>query len=192
MRLVLPLALAALAACAPAAPLLPAGAPTLEAAAARLPASVAGFTRGDTAWLEREQPGMGVTVDYAGPGRAAVATVSLYDRAGGAVPDDPASPRLRGEFDAAVTDVLATADGRTAQRMAESGRTEVAVPGGAPLACSRLDGLYGRQEVRTLVCLGPAAGRFLKVQVTAPARQLRPVDPIPFVVGIAQAAREQG
>ena len=164
----------------------------LEAAAARLPASVAGFTRGDTAWLERDQPGMGVAVDYAGPGRSAVATVSLYDRAGGAVPDDAASPRLRTEFDTAVADVLATADGRTAQRMSESGRSEVPVPGGTPLSCSRLDGLYGRQEVRTLVCLGVAAGRFVKIQVTSPGRQIRPVDPIPFVVGVTQAARGQG
>lgn len=173
------------------APTVPAP-PTLEALAQRLPANVAGFARGDTTWHERDRPGLGVAVDYAGPARSAVATVSLYDRAAGAVPDDPGSARLREEFDTALADVLATADGRTAQRMSESGRSEVAVPGGAPLSCSRLDGLYGRQEVRTLVCLGAAGGRFLKVQVTSPARQVRPVDPIPFVVGITQAARGQG
>lgn len=163
--------------------------PTLEAAAARLPANAAGFARGSTTWHERERAGMGVSVEYAGPSRAAVATVSLYDRAQGAVPDAPGNPRVAQEFSAAVAEVVALAGTRTSQQIAESERAEVAVPGGAPLSCARLEGTYGRQPVRTLVCLGPAAGRFLKVQVTAPARQVRPVDPMPFIVEIAQAAR---
>jgi hypothetical protein len=63
------------------------------------------------------------------------------------------------------------------------------VPGGAPLSCARLEGTYGRQQVRTLVCLGAAAGRYLKVQVTTPQRQVVPVDSEAFVAAIAQAAR---
>jgi len=161
--------------------------PTLEAAAARLPAEVAGFTRGNTVWHERERPGLGASVDYAGPGRAAVATVSLYDRGQPAVA--AGDPRLATEFTSAVSEVVALAGTRTSQQLAESGRSELPVPGGEPLSCARLDGTYGRQQVRTLVCLGAAAGRFLKVQVTAPARPVRPVDPLPFVVAIAQAAR---
>lgn len=163
--------------------------PSLEQAAARLPQEVADFIRGDAVWHERERPGQGVTVDYAGPARAAVATVSLYDRGQGPVADDPASPRLREEFSAAISEVVALAGTRTSQQMAESERSALAVPGQNPLQCARLDGTYGRQQVRTLVCLGAAAGRFVKIQVTSPARQVRPVDPIPFVVGIAQAAR---
>jgi hypothetical protein len=184
--------LAGLAACAPTAEQAgtrrapPAQLP-LDAAAARLPGDVAGFTRGDTVWHERERPGQGVSVDYAGPSRSAVATVSLYDRGGGPVADDPA--RLEGEFQTAVAEVVASADRRTNQRMTERERSQLAVPGGAPLSCSRLDGLYGRQEVRTIVCLGAAGGRFLKVQVTSPGRQVRPVDPLPFIQGVAQAAR---
>ena len=58
-----------------------------------------------------------------------------------------------------------------------------------PLSCARLEGTYGRQPVNTLVCLGSAAGRYIKVQVTSPARQVRPVDPMPFVVQVTQAAR---
>jgi len=156
----------------------------LDQAAARLPASVAGFDRGGTTWDERERPGLGVSVDYAGPARAAVATVTLYDRGSGAV-----EPRLPAEFSSAVGDVVAAAGTRTSQQIAERERREVPVPGGAPLSCSLLEGTYGRQEVRTLLCLGSAAGRFLKVQVTSPARQVRPVDPLPFVVGVTQAAR---
>jgi hypothetical protein len=166
-----------------------AGVPTLEAAAARLPASVADFTRGSTTWLERERPGQGVAVDFAGPSRAAVATVSLYDRGEQGLGMQANDPRLAREFSSAVADVVALAGTRTSQQLAERERSELPVPGGAPLSCSRLDGTYGRQEMRTLVCLGTASGRFLKVQVTSPVRQVRPVDPLPFVVQVAQAAR---
>lgn len=158
--------------------------PTLEAAVARLPAEVAGFTRGDLSWYERERPGFGVGADYAGPARAAVATVSLYDRQR---PVDAAA--LEAEFNIALGEVMAVAGARTRQVMTERERTELAVPDGAPMQCARLAGTYGRQEMTTLVCLGPAAGRFLKVQVTAPTRQVRPVDPMPFITGITQAAR---
>jgi hypothetical protein len=163
--------------------------PPLEAAAARLPDQAAGFTRGSIVWHERERAGLGVSAEYAGPARAAVATVSLYDRAQGVVTEGPGSPRLAREFSDSVAEVVTLAGTRTSQQMAESGRSEVAVPGGAPLSCARLEGTYGRQAVQTLVCVGAAAGRFLKVQVTAPARPVTPVDPLPFVVTIAQAAR---
>uniref|UniRef100_UPI0022EA671A hypothetical protein n=1 Tax=Falsiroseomonas oryzae TaxID=2766473 RepID=UPI0022EA671A len=161
--------------------------PPLEAAAARLPASVAGFTRGSAVWHERERPGLGVTVDYAGPARAAVATVSLYDRGAGPVAER--DPRVAQEFTNAVSEVVALAGTRTSQTIAERERSQLPVPGGAPLDCARLEGTYGRQEVRTLVCLGAAAGRFVKVQVTSPLRQVRPVDPLPFVVEVTQRAR---
>ncbi len=193
MRRILAAALlAALPACAPGADQAPArrAPPTLvplDAAAARLPGEAAGFVRGETVWHERERPGQGVSVDYAGPARSAVATVSLYDRGTAPVGEDPA--RIESEFQTAVAEVVASADRRTNQRMTERERTTLPVAGGAPLTCSRLDGLYGRQEVRTIVCLGAAGGRFLKVQVTSPGRQVRPVDPVPFIQGIARAAR---
>ncbi|WP_372618851.1 hypothetical protein [Falsiroseomonas sp.] len=161
----------------------------LEAQAARLPAEVAGFTRGNTVWHEPERPGFGVTVDYAAPARAAVATVNLYDRGQGAVAGAPGDPRLSSEFEIVIADVLALAGTRTQQRLAEQERSEAPVPGGAPLTCSRLEGTYGRQQMTELVCLGAAAGRFLRVQVTAPLRPVRPVDPLLFAVEIAQAAR---
>jgi hypothetical protein len=150
---------------------------------------VASFTRGDTVWHEPAQPGMGVSIDYAGPSRAAVATVSLYDRGQGSVADTPGDPRLAREFEVVVADALRQADRRTSQDLAERGRNALAVPGGRPLSCALLEGSYGRQQVRTLVCLGAAAGRFVKVQVTSPLRPVVPVDPEPFVVAITQAAR---
>jgi hypothetical protein len=162
---------------------------TLEQIGGRLPADVAGFTRGETVWHEPARPGLGVTVDYAGPGRSAVSTVSLYDRGQRNIPQDINSAAMQQEFAAAVQEVLALAEGRTSQELSERDRTILAVPGQAPLQCARLQGTYGRQPVQTLLCLGTASGRYLKVQVTAPARQVRPVDPLPFVVEVAQAAR---
>jgi hypothetical protein len=165
------------------------GRPTLQAAASRLPQDLAGFTRGATTWHERERAGMGVAMDYAGPARSAVSTVSLYDRGRPSVPDDIRSAVLQEEFNAAVGEALAIARTRTSQVLTESERAPLPVPGQAPLQCARLEGTYGRQEMQTLLCLGGATGRFLKVQVTTPARQLQPVDPLPFVVAVAQAAR---
>ncbi|NKE46702.1 hypothetical protein HB662_18110 [Roseomonas frigidaquae] len=163
--------------------------PSLEQAASRLPQSVADFTRGETNWHERERPGFGVAVDYAGPARSAVSTVSLYDRGQRLVPSDITSSTIQGEFLQAVRDAMAVAEGRTSQEFTEGVRSVLPIPGQAPLQCIELSGTYGRTQLQTLLCLGEAAGRFLKVQVTSPARQVRPVDPQPFVVGIAQAAR---
>lgn len=163
--------------------------PSLEQAASRLPQSVADFTRGDTLWHERERPGYGVAVDYAGPARSAVSTVSLYDRGEPRVPSDIASVAIQREFALAVQDVLALADRRTSQAITDGERSVLPVPGQAPLQCIEMRGTYGRAEVRTLLCVGEAAGRYLKVQLTTPVRQVRPVDLRPFVVGIAQAAR---
>jgi hypothetical protein len=163
--------------------------PSLEQAASRLPQSIADFTRGDTLWHERERPGYGVAVDYAGPARSAVSTVSLYDRGEPRVPSDITSAAIQREFALAVQDVLAMADQRTSQAITDGERSVLAVPDQAPLQCIDMRGTYGRAEVRTLLCVGEAAGRFLKVQVTTPVRQVRPVDLRPFVVGIAQSAR---
>jgi hypothetical protein len=105
------------------------------------------------------------------------------------VSDRAGDPRLAREFSEAVREVVAIAGTRTSQQLAERERREIAVPGGAPLSCSWFDGTYGRQDVRTLLCLGAAAGHFIKVQVTAPARPVRPVDPMPFVVEATRAVR---
>lgn len=167
----------------------PGGRPTLAAMADRLPGTVAGFTRRDTTWHEQTRAGLGVAMDYDGPARSAVATVSVYDRGQPDVPNEIDSAALQAEFTAAVSEAVAMAGTRTSQRIAERDRMDVEVPGQAPMRCATLHGTYGRQEVQTLVCLGPAAGRYLKILVTAPTRQVRPVSPMPFVVGIAQAAR---
>ncbi|WP_439595977.1 hypothetical protein [Falsiroseomonas sp.] len=167
----------------------PGSRPSLEQMAGRLPAEVGAFTRGETTWHERDRPGFGVAVDYAGPARSAVSTVSLYDRGEAMVPQEVSSAAIQREFNAAVQDALAVADQRTSQRITEGVRSEIAVPGQAALQCVDLRGTYGRAQVQTLLCVGGAAGRYLKVQVTSPVRQVHPVDPLPFVVGIAQAAR---
>jgi hypothetical protein len=163
----------------------------LDLAAARLPDLAGGFARGGTTWHETERPGMGVAVNYTAPNRTAVATVSLYDRGRGAVPDNPDDPRIAAEFDLAVAEVMSLAETRTNHRMAEQERLELELPDQPGLRCARLDGAYGRQPVRTLVCLGGAGGRYLKLHVTAPIRQVRVVDPEPFVREVTAAVRNR-
>ena len=165
----------------------PGGGTTLETAVGLFPAEAVGFSRAATFWLEADRPGQGAAVEYFGPSRAAVATVSLYDGGQGMIADR--DPRLAGEFATAVAEVMALAGTWTSLRLAEGGRSEIAIPDGAPLSCARLQGTYGRQQVQMLVCLGAAAGRYLKVQVTTPQRQVVPVDAESFVTAIAQAPR---
>jgi hypothetical protein len=158
---------------------------TLEDAVARLPAEAAEFRRGATAWHERTTPGLGASTDYAGPARAAVATASIYDRGQAAIPQ----ALVERELEVAEQEALEVAERRTNHRLASRERFVQAVPGGAPLACSRLESTYGRQPVQTVLCVGEAAGRFLKVQVTSPARQVRPAEPIPYIVAVTRAVR---
>ncbi len=159
--------------------------PGLDEAVRRMPAEAAEFRRGETVWHERNTPGLGATTDYAGPGRAAVATASLYDRGVSAV----TPTMLSSEFESAEGEVVALADRRTNHRLESRERFTQPVPGGSPLLCSRLEASYGRQPVQTVVCLGEAAGRYLKLQVTSPARQVRPVEPMPFIIEVTRALR---
>ncbi len=159
--------------------------PSLEDAVGRLPAEAAEFRRGATAWHDRTTPGLGASTDYAGPARAAVATASIYDRGQAAI----SQPAVERELELAEQEALQVAERRTNHRLASRERFAQAVPGGAPLACTRLESTYGRQPVQTVVCVGEAAGRFLKVQVTSPARQVRPAEPIPFIVAVTRAVR---
>lgn len=169
--------------------------PSLDATLARLPEQAGGFARGMTTDMEASQPGQGRAVDYATlarPGvaaRAAIASVLVYDQGQPPLradtPDSAITPRL----DEGVAEATGPAPGR---RMTESGRHVLAVPGGAPMQCAVLEGTYGRTAMWQQVCVGVAAGRYLKVFVAVPARQkalLTEMDADLFTRTIAQAAR---
>ncbi|HYF09627.1 MAG TPA: hypothetical protein VD970_18560 [Acetobacteraceae bacterium] len=167
---------------------LPGARPGLASQAARLPAEAAGFQRGRVIDYEAQRPGYGVGVDYATPSRAAVATVSLYDRGRGSVSSDPNSGDIEGELGVAVQEAMEGAGGRSGRRMTESGRVSVPAEGGA-LRCARMEGSFGRSPVRRLVCVGGAGGRFLRVQVTMPESATPVANAEAFAAAMARAAR---
>jgi hypothetical protein len=163
--------------------------PDLARAAAALPATAAGFTRGSHADLERRHPGRGISVDYATGDRAAAATVALYDLGQRSVPADPDSAAQRAEFEASVRELTSLPPERTGRRFTEIERFRLPVPGGPAFSCADLDGMLGRNPVRQMLCVGGAQNRFVKVQVTTVARDAPPADARAFAAAIGQAAR---
>jgi hypothetical protein len=151
-------------------------------AAASLPEEVAGFSRATLTPLSDGR--RGVSAEYAGPSRAAVATVELTE------PEQPpGSVQFAEAVRQAVAEAIRAAEARTQLRLREAERTEITAVPGTPVSCVRLTGLYGRQPVANLVCLGAPGGRLLRVELFMPDRgQIRPVDPLPFVIGLMTAA----
>ena len=160
------------------------------AAAARLPQEAAGFRRGRTIDYERERPGYGTGVDYATANRAAVATVSIYNRGRSSISSDPTSSDIEGELRIAVQEASeSTIVGRSARRFTASPPVTLAVDGSPGLRCARLQGTFGRAPVQRLVCVGGASGKFVRVQVTMPASGAPGADPDAFAIAMLRAAR---
>lgn len=152
-------------------------------AAARLPQQAAGFVRGGSVDHERENPGFGTSVNYATPNRAAVATVSLYTKGRST---EPSSSDIETEFRAAVQEASdTTVAGRSARRF-QGGQPMTLSDG---LRCMRLQGNFGRTPVQRLVCVGSAAGRFIRIQVTQPGAGVAGADANAFATAAVRAAR---
>jgi hypothetical protein len=156
--------------------------PPLDAIAARMPAAIAGFQRGEIP----QRPGEVLTLDYATPNRAAVATVQVYATGGRSVPADPASPEIDREVTSAVTEVTEAPQGRTGRRLTEVNRFTIADPG---LRCAVMEGAFGRAPVTRHVCVGSAQGRMVKVQVTMATRRPPPADAAAFAADALRAVR---
>ncbi|MBX6375643.1 MAG: hypothetical protein IRZ13_15605 [Acetobacteraceae bacterium] len=160
--------------------------------ARRLPAEAAGFLRGATTEHETDRPGFGTGVDYATPDRAAAASVQIYDRGRqGRIPEAPTAPEIEAELDRSVAETLEAVRSRPGRRLAEQERTTEILPAdaGPGLRCALLRGTYGRLVVRERLCVGGAAGKFLKVQITTAERTAPALDTTGFLAEIARAAR---
>ncbi|MCQ4160695.1 hypothetical protein NON00_12235 [Roseomonas sp. GC11] len=167
--------------------------PSLDATLARLPEQAAGFSRGMTTDMEATQPGQGRAVDYATPARpglaarAAIASVMIYDHGHPPLGAETPAALITTKLDEGIAEATSPAPGR---RMNEAGRHTLTVPGGAvPLQCAVLEGNYGRTAMWQQICVGVAAGRFLKVFVAVPTRQkalLGEADADAFAQAIAQ------
>ncbi|MBR0650709.1 hypothetical protein GXW78_13615 [Roseomonas terrae] len=157
-------------------------APALRTIAERMPQELAGFVLGETA----ERPGPSLSLDYATPSRSAVGTVLVYDGAGERAPADPAAPAIDRELTAAVAELSEAPQGRTGRRLAE--RERMTLPD-AGLRCAVMTGAFGRAPVMRQVCVGGAAGRFVKIQVTMADSRPRPADANAFAVAAIGAVR---
>lgn len=158
------------------------GGRSLDEISAGMPAEIAGFVLGEDG-RRREQT---LSLDYATPNRAAVATVLVYETGGRGAPNDPASAGIERELSSAVAEVTEVPQVRTGRRLAERQRITVADPG---LRCAILEGSFGRAPVTRHLCVGGAQGRFVKVQVTMPTRPTPPADAVGFAAGALRAVR---
>nr|MCV4209292.1 hypothetical protein [Roseomonas sp. SXEYE001] len=158
--------------------------PLIDTVLARLPAGAAGFERGTTMDVAPGDPNAGKVVEYATSGRVAVGHVFVYDMGRPSVTAADLPP----EVERAISEGTGLPADRTGRELAVAGRSPVTVPGG-DLSCALLEGSFGRLRVERHVCVGVAAGRFLRVQVTMPSRSGTAVDARGFAAEIARAAR---
>ncbi|BDG71900.1 hypothetical protein [Roseomonas fluvialis] len=156
--------------------------PSLEAIGARMPNEIAGFQRGESPQRSTEV----LTLDYATPSRAAVATVLVYATGGRSVPSDPSSPEIDREVTSAVMEVTEAPQGRTGRRLTERNRFTIADPG---LRCAVMEGAFGRAPVTRHVCVGAAQGRIVKVQVTMATARVPAADATAFAAQALRAVR---
>ncbi|WP_424134556.1 hypothetical protein [Roseomonas chloroacetimidivorans] len=158
--------------------------PPVEEVLARLPAAAAGFERGAVQDVAPGDPGAGKVVEYATPRRVAVAYVFVYDLGRPNVTEADLPP----EVERAVREGTALPTERTGRELSVADRDPVPARGGE-LSCALLQGRFGRTQVERQVCVGAAAGRFLRVQVTMPTRGGSVGDARAFAAEIAAAAR---
>ncbi|MBE9607553.1 hypothetical protein IAI18_22000 [Acetobacteraceae bacterium H6797] len=157
---------------------------------ARLPADAAGFMRsGQVKDYEAQRPGFGQGVEYTTPGREAVATVDIYDRGMASIPNQ--EQLVRSELDEAVRELSSLQHSRTGRSLDEQQRTTIPIEGADPLQCAVLSGRYGRVPVSLDICVGMAAGRFIKIQVTMPDRTPAMADARAFAHSVATAAQRR-
>jgi hypothetical protein len=156
--------------------------PALETLGARMPAEIAGFQRGESPQRATEV----LTLDYATPSRAAVATILVYATGGRFVPSDPGAPEIDREVTSAVLEVTEAPHGRTGRRLTERNRFSIQDPG---LRCAVMEGAFGRAPVTRHVCVGAAQGRVVKVQVTMATARVPAADATAFAAEALRAVR---
>jgi hypothetical protein len=131
------------------------------------PASVAGWERSGVSEFERDNPGLGYSVVYRQTG--AVTTVYIYDLKARDIPDDPAAPEIKTEFEAAKGDMIAAQRQGFYRRLEPKEQFAIAdAHGRARLLCAaavvvRID---QPQDLATYLCVGGWNGKFIKFRMT--------------------------
>jgi hypothetical protein len=151
--------------------------------AARLPDEAAGFVRGDTVAAPFGEDGQ--EAGYRTPGRTgAGATVVLYRQPGATVPPGAESPAVTQAFEALLQDAMRPLPHR---RVREQDRFSLPDAGPATLRCVETTGVYGREQVQGLLCVGGVGGGVLRVRVTMPHGDPPPADARAFAAALLDA-----
>jgi hypothetical protein len=131
------------------------------------PASVAGWERSGVREFEKDNPGLGYSVVYRQPG--ALTTVYIYDLKARDIPDDPAAPEIKTEFQAAKADMIAAQRQGFYRKLEPKEQFAIAdAHGRARLLCAaavvaRID---QPRDLATYLCVGGWNGKFIKFRMT--------------------------
>jgi hypothetical protein len=131
------------------------------------PASVAGWERSGVHEFERDNPGLGYSVGYRQPG--ALTTVYIYDLKARSIPDDPAAPEIKTEFEAAKADMIAARQQGFYRKLEPKEQFGVAdAHGRARLLCAAAAVVRRDRpiELATYLCVGGWNGKFIKFRMT--------------------------
>jgi hypothetical protein len=132
-----------------------------------LPAIVAGWERSGVRDFEKDNPGLGYSVGYRQPG--AVTTVYIYDLKTRDIPDDPAAPEIKTEFEAAKADMIAAQRQGFYRKLEPKEQFAIAdAHGRAHLLCAvavvaRIDQPH---DLATYLCVGGWNNKFIKFRMT--------------------------
>jgi hypothetical protein len=131
------------------------------------PARIAGAERGSVVDYEKQNPGLGYSAGYRQPD--AVATVYIYDLKAREIPDDPAAPAIKAQFEAAKGDMAHALQQGIYSRIehkdqfwiADAHRRTRLVCGAATVM--RPD---RPEELATYLCVGGWNNKFIKFRIT--------------------------
>jgi hypothetical protein len=135
------------------------------------PAAIAGAERFSVRDYEKDNPGFGHSVGYRQPGM--VTTVYVYDLKKPEIPDNPAAPAIKAEFESARAEIL------WAQRQGVYSRVEpidefsiADAHGSARLVCAGVALAYADHpgERVSYLCLGGWKSKFVKFRATMEQR----------------------
>ncbi len=167
------LAVLALLALAPPVPAQPAKAPQAVAPAYPWPAAIGPWRRdGVTDYGARTgNPGLGVGANYLPEdGQGGAATFYLYDRNRRDLVDGADGEGVAAEIVEAIREIEVLAPQRRYRLAARQGMAPVIGPGGRPtMRCeAMLLEFEGDGPRRSILCIGVAGGRFVKLRLTRP------------------------
>ena len=151
-----------------------------DALVARLPESVENFRRGGTTVLSEPAPG-GREVAYATGNRGIAGFVQVIRRP---------EPMVAAQAEAELQRFVSETTSGTAMHRRLRARATPALPAENPvLRCVELDGIFGRQSVESLACVGAFGGQLVRLRLSHIRREGRMAEARGFAEAVAAALR---